>query len=146
MLAGAFQALSLYREKNCVANPFVFPENDCGATDEVCDSVLSQTPLPTESDANPEAISPETPETRIDLPEACEGVTEPPLESLQAEAGEFASPGVCDKPVSQTSEAETRSSAVSLEDEGEVCDICALLKSEPPSEDDDEGWGDLDFS
>lgn len=143
--ATAFQALSLSRENFCVANPFVFPENDCSATDEVCDSALSQTPLPTESDANPEAVSRETPETQIDPHEAGEGVTDSPLGTSESEAGEFASPGVSDTGMSQTSELEISCSAVSLEDEGEVCDIGSLSKDEHPPGGEDDLWAQLDF-
>lgn len=143
--ATVYAALSLSRDNFFDENPPVFPENDCGAADEVFVTGLTKTPLVTRTDANPEAVSPETPETRVDPLEVDEGVTDSPSVVSEPEGPEFPSQGVFVNDVTKTSEPETSCSTGSLEGEGEVFVNSSLLKSEPPSEGGDDLWAQLYF-
>lgn len=143
--APAYRALSLSRDKFFDRNPLFSPENDCAARDEVSVTGLTETPLSSGDDQNSEAVSPETPETRIDPPEVGEGVTDSPSGVSALGGGEFWSPGVSVNPVTETSESETNCSAGSPEVEGEVSVNRSLLKDEPPSEGEDDLWAQLDF-
>ena len=143
--APAYRALSLSSDNFFDRNPLFSPENDCAARDEVSVTGLTETPLSGGDDQNPEAVSPETPETQIDPPEAGKGVTDSPSGDRAPEGGEFQSQGVSVNRVTETSEPETSCSAGSPEDEGEVSVNRSLLKDEPPSEGDDDLWAQLDF-